>query len=189
MMELDQGDEVLFWPWPHLSHTPYGSRLGKTLTPAEVVEADHFGVAETLRNIRQNPRGYVRLRLRTLPHLFLSSFDSFTGIDRSFRQLLASRDVPHITVKFLMMAVFSVAPLILGVFGLPSIRRNSVALLCPPFGLLLCSSTCLCGLSQGSGSLRSRSSSSMPRAAWQSWLNRPGPPQPPPDLHLFPAGF
>src|SRR5208282_2089288 len=96
MMELDQVDEVVFWPWPHLAHTPYGSRLEKASTPAEVVEADHFGVAETLRNIRHNPRGYVRLRLRTLPHLFLSSFDSFTGIDRSFRQLLASRDVPHI---------------------------------------------------------------------------------------------
>ena len=130
MMELDQADEVVFWPWPHLAHTPYGSRLDKANTPAEMVEADHFGVAEALRNIRHNPRGYVRLRLRTLPHLFLSSFDSFTGIDRSFRQLLASRDVPHITVKFLMMAVFSVAPLILGVFGLPSIRCNSVALLC-----------------------------------------------------------
>src|SRR5208282_877617 len=87
MMKLD---EVVFWPWPHLAHTPYGSRLEKASTPAEVVEADHFGVAETLRNIRHNPRGYVRLRLRTLPHLFLSSFDSFTGIDRSFRQLLAS---------------------------------------------------------------------------------------------------
>ena len=154
-----------------------------------MVEADHFGVAETLRNIRHNPRGYVRLRLRTLPHLFLSSFDSFTGIDRSFRQLLASRDVPHITVKFLMMAVFSVAPLILGVFGLPSIRRNSVALLCASIWL----TTLVVHMPMW---IESRFwlpavpfLSSMPRAAWQSWLKGPGPPQPPPDLHLFPAGF
>ena len=123
--------------WPQFSRTPYGLRLTEASTPAEMVEADHFGFAQTLRNIRHNPGGYLRSRFRALPHLFLTSFDSFTGNYRSFRPIFASRDVLLTTVKISMMGIFSLAPIVLGVFGRPSIRRNRSPRFAPPFGLLL----------------------------------------------------
>lgn len=126
--DLDQANEEKLWP--QFGQDPYGARLAASRTPADMAEADRFGFAQALRNVRRSPVAYIRSRLAAYPHLVITSFDSITGINRSFAALTDDRDVLCIAVKLAMMSVFSLAPIIFGVVGLTSIWRNPVSMLC-----------------------------------------------------------
>jgi uncharacterized membrane protein len=92
-----------------------------------VVEADQFGIRQAIRNVQADPFAYLVSRLRSYPHLFLTSFDRFTRINTSFAQLLATRDVARLVVKTTLLIVFSLAPFLLGLAGLWPARKNAVA--------------------------------------------------------------
>jgi 4-amino-4-deoxy-L-arabinose transferase-like glycosyltransferase len=127
--DWDQKDEERLWP-RFAQEDPYGKRLMAARTPREVLEADRFGRQSGWQNIRARPRAYLASRARNFPHLFITSFDMFTGLNRSFGQLLRERDAPRLALKLSLLLAFSLAPLLLGVVGLAGGRRNLSAAFC-----------------------------------------------------------
>lgn len=109
---------------------PYGRRLREATTPADVVEADRVGFKQTIENIKANPKRYIRSRMKSFPYLFLTSFDTFTGINRSFGVLLKNRDLFRLSIKVLLMMSFSVIPFLFALLGLSEIRRHPIIMLC-----------------------------------------------------------
>ena len=91
--DLDQANEEKLWP--QFGQDPYGARLAASRTPADMAEADRLGFAQALSNVQCNPVAYATSRLFAYPHLFITSFDSITGINRSFGALMDDRDVAH----------------------------------------------------------------------------------------------
>src|SRR5262249_10784737 len=82
------------------------------------------------QNITDNPRGYIRSRIATYPHLFLNAFDSFTEINQSFGSLVESKNWGHIFIKLTLLSIFSVLPFVLALIGLLKVRSNTVMVLC-----------------------------------------------------------
>src|SRR5688572_27515863 len=80
--DWDQKDQERLWS-RFASEDLYGRRLHAARTPAEVVEADRFGLSVALQNVRANPTGYLASRVRNVPYLCLTSFDMFTGVNKS----------------------------------------------------------------------------------------------------------
>jgi 4-amino-4-deoxy-L-arabinose transferase-like glycosyltransferase len=96
----------------------------------EELRADKILLSKGIQGIRQSPGEYVASRARSFPYLFLSSYDSFTGIYRSYGILLAERDVLRLSAKLFLLFVFSLAPFLLGVVGLISSVESTPAMLC-----------------------------------------------------------
>jgi 4-amino-4-deoxy-L-arabinose transferase-like glycosyltransferase len=127
--DWDQKDQAGLWS-RFATEDPYGRRLSAARTPAEVVEADRFGLSLALQNIRANPGGYLTLRIRSFPYLFITSFDMFTGMNKSFGQSLRERDVLGLALKLSLLLIFSLAPFVLAGVGIVSARHNLAAMLC-----------------------------------------------------------
>lgn len=124
--DWDQRDQRSIWA--RFSEDACGRRQGAAHSPAEKAQADGFCLRQGLRNIRSAPAGYLASRARALPHLFLSSFDSFTQMNRSFGELLAKGDVRRLGLKAILLAVFSLLPVLLGTLGLLNVGKDPVAL-------------------------------------------------------------
>jgi 4-amino-4-deoxy-L-arabinose transferase-like glycosyltransferase len=129
LVELDQGDERTLWPY-FVNEDPYGKLLGEARTPAETLEADRFGFHQALSNVRARPTDYLVSRLRSFPHLFINSFDSFTHTNQSFGTLWACQNLPGLFLKLGLLTVFSITPILLAVAGLGYSRRSVGALFC-----------------------------------------------------------
>lgn len=108
----------------------YGQMVRNVRTPAEAVASDREAFRIGWQNIRANPRAYLSARAHAYPHLFLSSFDNFTGFNRSFAEATAGRDFALVAVKWGLLLVFSLLPFGLGVAGLCWTRRQPIALIC-----------------------------------------------------------
>jgi hypothetical protein len=126
--DLNQLDEAQLFA--SFRRDPYGTRLGTARTPAEVVEADRFGLEQAIHNVLSNPRAYLASRARVYPHLFLNSFDSLTGLNQSFGSLIAERRMWAVLLKLTLLALFALLPLALALLGLAAQRRSLIALLC-----------------------------------------------------------
>ncbi len=129
LVDQDQRDQGHLWPY-FLNNDPYGQRLAVARTPTEMLEADRFGAQQARRNVLAQPAKYLRSRLRAYPYLFITSFDNFTGINQSWSDLLARKEIGHLLLKLTMLLVFSVLPLLLGLLGLFLINHRIVAALC-----------------------------------------------------------
>lgn len=133
--DWDQRDETRLWP-------QYVEEQRRLVAAAEAdgeaganggrkeVRADKILFREGVRNIREHPGEYLASRARSLPHLVVTSFDAFTGINRSYETLLAERDGRRLAAKLLLSTTFSLLPLLLGIAGLPSSREGGAAALC-----------------------------------------------------------
>jgi 4-amino-4-deoxy-L-arabinose transferase-like glycosyltransferase len=122
---LDQNDEPGMWR--HYRGDPYGVRLEAAKTPAEVMRADDFGRQQTIANIRRNPRAYLQSRMRAFPHLFLNTFDPFTGINHSLDDVVRAKGVGVLAIKLTLLLFFSVLPMAAALLGLPASRQTLAA--------------------------------------------------------------
>lgn len=127
--DWNQQDQETLWP-RFATQDPYGKLLHAARTPQEVAEADRIGLRLGLDNIRANPKAYLASRARSAPYLFITSFDPFTGLNKSFGQLSREGDVFRLALKVSLLLVFSLVPLLLGVLGLFGSRRNLSAAFC-----------------------------------------------------------
>jgi hypothetical protein len=105
---------------------------GGDLTPEQLIENDRVCAQATWEIVRTHPLEYLKGRLHAYPHLFLDSYDIFTGVssrtvDNSWSQVLAKRAYGLIVVKGLVLGVVSLLPLVLAVIAIPTSRRNPAA--------------------------------------------------------------
>jgi hypothetical protein len=91
------------------------------------MRADDFGRQQTIANIRRNPRAYLQSRIRTFPHLFLNTFDLFTGINRSLGDVVRAHDFGALWIKLTLLLFFSVLPMVFALLGLPASRQTLAA--------------------------------------------------------------
>ncbi len=121
--DWNQKDQQSLWA-RYSTEDPYGRRLVTAKTPREMAEADQFGLQLALQNIRSNPKAYVLSRARNFPFLFVTSFDMFTGLNKSFGAAYQEKDWLTLIIKGCLLLVFSLAPLLLGLVGLLGNWRN-----------------------------------------------------------------
>jgi 4-amino-4-deoxy-L-arabinose transferase-like glycosyltransferase len=119
---LDQRDEHAIWSYE--AEILKEQMPDASYSPQKALQADRFLMHEALANIRANPRGYLISRLRAYPYLFFSSFDNFSGFNKSFGVLWAEHDFTRIAAKGLLLLLFSALPLLLALFGFCFGRRN-----------------------------------------------------------------
>jgi hypothetical protein len=122
-------DESILWKKLE-EEDEYGRLLFAAKNPQERSEANRFGFRKGINNILAAPGNYLAGRLRSFPHLLITSFDSATGVNRSFRQLFAEGSILRLCVKLFFLIGFSLGPLALAFAGLYPARKNFVALLC-----------------------------------------------------------
>jgi hypothetical protein len=117
LSNMSQTDEETLWRYFE-NKDPYGLQLSAACNPVEMLDADKTGFRDAIRNIQANPWQYVRSRLRYYPHLIITSFDTFTHIDKSFGSLWEDGDTWRFILKATLLTVFSLAPLLFGVVSL-----------------------------------------------------------------------
>ena len=123
---IDQNDETAIWRYFYIED-PYGVRLNASATPAEVMRAEDFGRSQAIVNVRRNPGNYLLSRARAFPHLFLSTFDRFTGINRSLGDVARVHDVGSLAIKLALMLLFTALPMVAACLGLSASRRTLAA--------------------------------------------------------------
>ncbi len=119
---LDQRNESAIWSYEEQllkQRLPPGA-----YTPQKALESDRILQREALANIRANPLGYLKSRIRTYPYLFLSSFDNFSGLNRPFSVLWAQRASLQLAVKVLLLLVFAAVPIMFALVGFGLGRRD-----------------------------------------------------------------
>ncbi|HLA08995.1 MAG TPA: hypothetical protein VJ023_00145 [Pyrinomonadaceae bacterium] len=121
--DWNQKDQETLW-LRFSTENPYGQQLLAAKTPREMAAADALGTRLAFQNIRSNPTGYVVSRLRNFPFLFITSFDIFTGFNKSFGVLYWENKWLALVIKSLLLLVFSLAPLLLALVGLLGDWRN-----------------------------------------------------------------
>jgi hypothetical protein len=126
--DWDQQDQESLW-LRFGRESEYGRRLGAARTAAEIAEADRLGLHLAIENVRSNPRAYFVSRVKSFPYLFITSFDTFTRINSSFRTLWLQGDFAKLAVKVVLMLLFAVAPFVLALIGLVPSRRDLSAML------------------------------------------------------------
>ncbi len=123
---LDQNDEPAIWRYFSTADS-YGIRLGAATTPGAVISADSFGRRQAIANVRKNPERYLLSRARTFPHLFLNTFDRFTGINRSLGNAARARDIGDLAIKLGLMLLFTAFPVAAALLGIRGSWRNLTA--------------------------------------------------------------
>ena len=106
-----------------------GRRLTMAKEPKELADADRLASELAFQNVRANPLGYLILRLRSFPYLFLTSFDSFTGVHKSFGTAYREGAWFILLLKATLLTGLSLTPTVLGLIGwLASWRAPATAL-------------------------------------------------------------
>jgi 4-amino-4-deoxy-L-arabinose transferase-like glycosyltransferase len=126
--DLDQSDQVTLWR--EFNNDPYGRRLNAARTPAEIAATSRFGAEQALRNVRANPGAYIAARIRTYPHLFVSSFGATIGVDRTLGAVVAERDFGTVLLLAGFLLVFSILPLAAAAAGVCRAVRDPAGALC-----------------------------------------------------------
>lgn len=117
---LDQNDELAIWRY-YSATDAYGMSIRAARGRAgEVMKAEDIGRRQAIANVRKNPGAYLRSRARAFPHLFLNTFDRFTGINQSIGE---SRGAAR-AVKLGLMFLFTALPMAAACLGLPASRRT-----------------------------------------------------------------
>lgn len=129
-LDWDQADEATLWPRQSLEVDRLREEaLAQGETAARHMPSSHLLFRQGWRNIRQNPTGYVASRLRVFPYFFLTSYDSFSGINTSLGTLVARRDFLRLALKLCLLFVFSLLPFVLALIGLWRSRKTLAAAL------------------------------------------------------------
>ncbi|HYE14465.1 MAG TPA: hypothetical protein VD968_08505 [Pyrinomonadaceae bacterium] len=130
--DLNQQDEQQMYRkvFAPESGDPYGHALAEAKTPPELAATDRVAMREGVANIGRAPLSYLAMRARSVPYLFLTSFDRFTGLHSSFGSLRAGGRWGALALKAAMLVLFALLPFAL---ALASLRRgfdNAAALVC-----------------------------------------------------------
>ena len=131
--DWDQNDQTALWR--QFNNDPYGRRLNAARTSAEIVDLNDFGRDQAIRNVMANPRAYLMSRIRTYPHLFISTFGGAIGVDQTLGEVIAQRKFGTATLLTALLIVFSLLPLALATIGLARTFSNPAISLCAPFVL------------------------------------------------------
>jgi 4-amino-4-deoxy-L-arabinose transferase-like glycosyltransferase len=129
--DWDQNDQSAIWR--AFASDPYGKRLAAARTSAEVVDLNEVGQKQALRNIEANPRAYLMSRIRTYPHLFISTFGGKIGIDQTMGEVIAQRRFGIAALLAALLIIFSLAPLAAAAAGLLRATSTPAASLCALF--------------------------------------------------------
>ena len=120
---IDQNDEPAIWRY-YLTEDPYGITLHAARgRAAEVMRAEDVGRRQAIVNVRKNPGAYLRSRMRSFPHLFLNTFDRFTGINRALGDVNGMK----LAIKLGLMLLFTALPMAAACLGLGASRRTLAA--------------------------------------------------------------
>lgn len=133
--DWDQKDSAQLWPrlaaeTKRLIAAEVASDSTNSNGKLQQVRVSEILFREGLRNIRANPVKYLASRARSFPYLFVTSYDSLTGINQSLGEVAARRDVPRLAVKLLLLVIFSLLPFSLAIIGLIHSTRNVTAAVC-----------------------------------------------------------
>jgi hypothetical protein len=71
---------------------PYGRKVREAKNSAEIVESDRLGLSLAVENVKADPHRYLVSRMKSFPHLFLNSFDTFSGVNASFGESYRSSE-------------------------------------------------------------------------------------------------
>ena len=127
-LNWDQADEATLWPRQALEVDRLRAEaLAQGETAARDMPSSHLLFRQGWRNVRQNPTGYLVSRLQAFPYFFLTSYDSFSGINTSLGTLVARRDFLRLALKLCFLFVFSLMPFVLALVGLLHSRKNLAA--------------------------------------------------------------
>jgi 4-amino-4-deoxy-L-arabinose transferase-like glycosyltransferase len=129
--DWDQNDQTTLWR--RFSNDPYGKRLAAARTSAEIVDLNDFGRDQAIRNVKANPRAYLLSRIRTYPHLFISTFGGTIGVDKTLGEVAAQRRFGTAALLAGFLIVFSLIPLAAAAIGLARTFSNPEILLCAAF--------------------------------------------------------
>ena len=116
--------------WREFAKDPYGQRLNAARTPAEIVAASGFGTEQAIRNVKANPRAYLVSRIRTYPHLFLSTFGGTIGVGQTLGTVFAERRFGTAALMGGFLIVFSLLPIAAAAVGLPRALHDPAGALC-----------------------------------------------------------
>src|SRR5882724_11140711 len=103
-LDWDQKDQAVLWP-RFVEETRRMVTAAETrhqINAQEEVRVDRLLLIEGIRNIRANPGRYLVSRVRSFPYLFITSYDSATGINQSFGTLAAQRDLLPLAAKLVL---------------------------------------------------------------------------------------
>ncbi len=109
---------------------PYGRKVREAKNSAEIVESDSLGLRLAVENVKADPVRYLISRMKSFPHLFLTSFDDFTGVHASFGELFKNPNWLKLIIKITLLMVFSALPFLFAVVGASRGRTNPVIMLC-----------------------------------------------------------
>jgi hypothetical protein len=129
---IDQNDEPAVWKY-FTTVDPYGIRLTRWATPAELMRADDFGRQQAILNLRAGPGAYLRSRIKSYPHLFLNTFDRFSGINRSIGDVFRARAWEALTIKLGLLLVFAALPMLFACLGIRAATRSIQASIAATF--------------------------------------------------------
>lgn len=130
--DLDQSNEAKLWKDINVpvKNNTYIYLVTNAKTPTEMIDADKIGRKETINNIISSPKKYLYTRLKQYPYLFLNSYDNFTGYNKSFSESLIEKDYLTLLIKFFLLSVFSLMPLLLAFYSLIRGKKKYVVLIC-----------------------------------------------------------
>ncbi|MDQ5844096.1 MAG: glycosyltransferase family 39 protein [Acidobacteriota bacterium] len=132
--DWDQKDQSTLWPKLEEESRKLAAaeaeRSVKANESHETIHVDQVLFRDGIRNVLANPGQYVVSRARQFPYLFITSYDSFTGIENTWGTLWARRDLLRLSVKFVMLVLFSLVPFLLALLGLITIREHLTSALC-----------------------------------------------------------
>lgn len=108
---------------------PYYKQVVTSRTPADLASSESTGVSKAAEVVASDPWAYVKLRAKQYPALFVSTFYLFTRSETSMSDLVAHGAYGEAGLRFLLMLVFAIAPLLLALAGLPGAWRDDATLL------------------------------------------------------------
>jgi 4-amino-4-deoxy-L-arabinose transferase-like glycosyltransferase len=126
--DWNQNDQATIWR--EFAKDPYGQRLNAAQTPAEIVAASSYGTGLAIRNVRADPRAYLLSRIRTYPHLFISTFSGTVGVEQTLGAVLAGRRFGTAALMGGLLVAFSLLPIAAAAVGFRRALRDVAGGLC-----------------------------------------------------------
>lgn len=114
LVHEDQSDQAI---WSKLYRSdPLLHKFIFAETASEMVDAEHVLTRQVIQNIQLAPTPYLKSRLRAVPHLFFTSFDSATGTP--FSAALRQHNWSELLAKACLLLIFTGVPFCMACFGI-----------------------------------------------------------------------
>jgi len=115
LVNEDQADQAI---WAKLyASDPLLHQFFVAETAQEMAADERPITRQAIANIQANPAAFLKSRIHAVPHLFLSSFDSATGLNAPFSTAIHRQEWLTVFAKVLILAVFGIVPLCAAILG------------------------------------------------------------------------